>query len=239
MLEALGWGLLAGSSFLLGGLIALRWNVGNSVFLGALTALGAGALLSAVSYKLIAEAGRMAGGSGYVGAGLLGGAVAAAVVTSGKLRGGRLSGPPRHDPSFWIVGLSVIAEAIIITGGLLGSAGLSAAVLAAVFLCGFPESMADTGPLRSAGHTRAQIIGGWLSMMLLCGVATAAFTGLLTPAPAVLVAFVLAFAGGGILTYVIVHMIPEAIKDAGAVTGITAAVGFGLSFSLVEILGAH
>jgi zinc transporter, ZIP family len=239
MLQAFGWGLLAGSSFLVGGLIALRWHVGNSVFLGALTGLGAGALLSAVSYKLIEEAGRMAGGSGFVAAGLAGGAVTAALVVSGKLRGGRLSGPPHREPSFFVVGLSVIAEAIIITGGLIGDYGISAAVLAAVFLCGVPEAMADTGPLRAAGMSKGRVLGGWMSMLLLCGFATAAFTAMLRPAPAEAVAFVLAFAGGGILTYVTVHMVPEGLKDAGAVTGITAALGFGLSFALVELLGAH
>ena len=57
MLQAFGWGLLAGSSYFLGGLLALRWRVGNSVLLGILTGLGAGALLSAVAYKLVAEAG--------------------------------------------------------------------------------------------------------------------------------------------------------------------------------------
>ena len=34
MLQAFGWGLLAGSSYFLGGLLALRWRVGNSVLLG-------------------------------------------------------------------------------------------------------------------------------------------------------------------------------------------------------------
>ena len=49
----------------------------------------------------------------------------------------------------------------------------------------------------------------------------------------------LAFAGGGVLTNVTVRMVPEGIQDAGAATGIAIAVGFGLSFTLVEILGKH
>lgn len=227
MLQAFAWGLLAGSSFFIGGLIALRWAVGHGVFLAALTGLGAGALLSAVSYELIDEAGRIAGGSGFVAAGLAGGAVSASLVVSGKLRGGRLSAPPRHEPGFLLVGLSVAAEAIIITGSLIGGHGISAAVLVAVFLCGFPEAMAHTGPLRKAGLSRTRVLAGWASMMVLCALCTAAFTAVLNPARPEAVAFVLAFAGGGILIYVIVHMVPEAVQGAGAVSGITAALGFG------------
>lgn len=61
--------------------------------------LGAGALLAAVAYKLVAEAGRLAGGSGYVGVGLIGGAVATAWVVAGAVSGRRLSEPPVHEPS--------------------------------------------------------------------------------------------------------------------------------------------
>lgn len=238
MLQALGWGLLAGSSYFLGGLLALRWRV-NSVLLGVLTGLGAGALLSAVAYKLIAEAGRLAGGSGFVGAGLIGGAVATSWVVTGAQRGVRLSAPPLHEPRFLVIALSVVAEAIVVAGGLVSGYGISAALLAAVFLCGVPEAMADTGPLLKHGLTARHVMSAWLVMTILCGVCVAAFTLLLGLVRPEVVAFVLAFAGGGVLTNVTVRMVPEGLKDAGAATGIAIAVGFGLSFSLVEILGKH
>jgi ZIP family zinc transporter len=238
MLQALGWGLLAGSSYFLGGLLALRWRV-NSVLLGVLTGLGAGALLSAVAYKLIAEAGRLAGGSGFVGAGLVGGAVATSWVVTGASRGTRLSAPPLHEPRFLVIGLSVVAEAIVVAGGLVSGYGISAALLAAVFLCGVPEAIADTGPLRKHGLTARHVMSAWLAMTILCGVCVAVFTLLLGLVRPELVAFVLAFAGGGVLTNVTVRMVPEGLRDAGAATGIAIAVGFGLSFSLVEIVGAH
>ncbi|MCG2623872.1 hypothetical protein LVY72_18415 [Arthrobacter sp. I2-34] len=239
MLLAFGWGLLAGSSYVLGGLLALRWRVGSSVLLGALTGLGAGALLSAVAYKLVGEAGRLAGGSGYVGVGLVGGAAATAWVVIGAVRGRRLSAPPLHEPSYLVIGLSAVAESIVITGALLVGYGITAAMLAAVFLCGVPEAMADTGPLRQSGLSTRRVMVGWLAMMLLCGVSVAIFMVLLRSAPPEIVAFVLAFAGGGVLTNVTVRMVPEGLKDAGAATGIAIAVGFGLSYALVEILGGH
>lgn len=239
MLQAFGWGLLAGSSYFLGGLLALRWRVGNSVPLGILTGFGAGALLSAVAYKLVSEAGRLAGGSGYVGVGLIGGAVATAWVVTGAVRGRRLTAPVVHEPRFLVIGLSVVAEGVVITGALLSGSGISAAVLAAVFLCGVPEAMADTGPLRESGMTTRHVLFAWLAMAFLCAASVAAFMVLLGAARPEVVAFALAFAGGGILTNVTVRMVPEGTRDAGAAAGVAIAVGFGLSFALVEILGGH
>ncbi|MGW6172223.1 ZIP family metal transporter [Arthrobacter sp. NPDC055138] len=239
MLPAFGWGLLAGSSYFLGGLLALRWRAVNSVLLGVLTGIGAGALLSAVAYKLIDEAGRLAGGSGFVGAGLLGGAVATSWVVTGASRGTRLSAPPLHEPRFLVIALSVVAESIVIAGGLVSAYGISIAMLAAVFLCGVPEAMADTGPLRKAGLTTRHVMTSWLAMTILCGVSVAGFVLVLGLVPPEVVAFVLSFAGGGVLTNVTVRMVPEALRDAGAATGIAIAIGFGLSFVLVEVVGKH
>ena len=70
MIDALGWGLVAGSAFILGGALALRLKI-STRSVGLLTAFGAGALFAAVAYELVAEAGQLAGGSGRVGIGLI------------------------------------------------------------------------------------------------------------------------------------------------------------------------
>jgi ZIP family zinc transporter len=87
--------------------------------------------------------------------------------------------------------------------------------------------------------TTRHVMSAWLAMTFLCAASVAVFTVLLRAAPPEVVAFALAFAGGGILTNVTTRMIPEGLRDAGAATGIAIAVGFGLSFALVEILGGH
>ena len=78
---ALLWGLVAGSAFVIGGLIALRDTVSQRA-LGLLMGFGAGALIAAVSFELVDEAGRLAGGSGRVAIGLLVGSLLF-LVTSG------------------------------------------------------------------------------------------------------------------------------------------------------------
>ena len=136
----------------------------------------------------------------------MGGAVTTAWVVTGAVRGRRLSEPPVHEPRFLVIGLSVVAEGVVITGALLSGYGISAAVLAAVFLCGVPEAMADTGPLRKSGMTTRHVMSAWLAMTFLCAASVALFTVLLRAAPPEVVAFALAFAGGGILTNVTTRM---------------------------------
>jgi ZIP family zinc transporter len=67
---AFGWGFLAGSSLILGGLIALRLPI-SKLALGLIMAFGAGVLISAVAYELVLEAYNTSPGSGGVALGLL------------------------------------------------------------------------------------------------------------------------------------------------------------------------
>ena len=75
MAEAFAWGLIAGSSLLLGELLALRRPVGQRT-LGLVMAFGAGVLISAVAYELLEDSFGIAGGSGAVALGLFAGAFA-------------------------------------------------------------------------------------------------------------------------------------------------------------------
>ena len=59
---ALGWGLFAGSSLILGGVLALVLPIRERV-LGLIMAFGAGVLISAVAYELVAEAFETAAGT--------------------------------------------------------------------------------------------------------------------------------------------------------------------------------
>ena len=73
--EALFWGVLASSSLLVGGVIALRVRIPTGV-LGLTMAFGAGVLISAVAYELVEEAFETAAGSGAVAVGLALGSLA-------------------------------------------------------------------------------------------------------------------------------------------------------------------
>jgi zinc transporter, ZIP family len=55
MASSFGWGLLASSSLLIGGAIAVRWKIGPRI-LGSVMAFGSGVLISAVAFDLVEEA---------------------------------------------------------------------------------------------------------------------------------------------------------------------------------------
>src|SRR4051812_50064053 len=69
----LAWGCIAGSSLVLGGLLALNLTISRRT-LGYIMAFGSGVLVSAIAYELVEEAiGRAAGGP--VALGLFAGAI--------------------------------------------------------------------------------------------------------------------------------------------------------------------
>ena len=74
MSGALFWGLVAGSSLVLGGLLALRVRISTRL-LGLIMAFGSGVLISAVAYELVLEAFETSSGEGATAAGFAAGAL--------------------------------------------------------------------------------------------------------------------------------------------------------------------
>jgi hypothetical protein len=70
--EAFVWGVVAGSSLVLGGVIALQAPITRR-HVGLIMAFGAGVLISAVAYELVHEAFETSAGDGEVALGLLAG----------------------------------------------------------------------------------------------------------------------------------------------------------------------
>ena len=86
MFGALLWGLVAGSAFLLGGALALHVPLRQGA-IGLLMGFGGGALIAAVAYELVDEAGQLSTGGGTVALGLIIGSLAYLLAT-GRWSGG-------------------------------------------------------------------------------------------------------------------------------------------------------
>jgi zinc transporter, ZIP family len=198
--------------------------------LGLLMGFGAGALIGAVAFELVAEAGRLGGGSGRVAAGLLVGSLLYLVASGQWPRTAREEGESARD-----IAVVVIPEAVIIVGSLLAGHGVGIAVITAVFLCGVPEAIAVTGRLRTGGMEPARVMGLWATLALVCGVAAWVTYALLRDADPGAVAFVLAVAGGSVLTGLTTVLVPEGHHLAGPFVGPAATFGFALVFGLVEV----
>lgn len=69
MAEAFAWGLLSASSLVIGAFVALRFRIGLRA-IGLIMGLGAGVLISAVSFDLVEEAATMSSGQGSIAAGI-------------------------------------------------------------------------------------------------------------------------------------------------------------------------
>jgi zinc transporter, ZIP family len=242
MEAAFAWGLFAGSSLILGGFLALVLPIRERL-LGLVMAFGAGVLISAVAYELVAEAFETSAGNGSLALGLSAGALTffAGDSVIDRMGGGgrkRMHGTAGAGSALAIVlgiVLDGIPESAVIGLGLLGGAGVSVAVIAAVFLSNLPEAIAATTGLVAGGWTRGRIIGLWALVTLVCGLASLLGYAVFDSASPDALAFVLAFAGGAILTMLADTMMPEAFEHGGKLVGLLTTLGFGLAFALTML----
>jgi zinc transporter, ZIP family len=236
---AFGWGLLAASSLLIGGLLVLRVRVGDRA-LGLIMAFGAGVLISAVAYELVDEAFTTSHGAGGIALGLASGAlvffVGDAIIDrmGGSGRKSMAGGHEAGTALAIVLGIILdgIPESAVIGLTLLQGEGVGAAMLVAVFLSNLPEAIAATTGLRVSGWRTRDILGLWLTVMLVSALASLAGYGLFGDASSDTIAFVLSFAAGAILTMLADTMMPEAFERGGKLVGLATTLGFGLAFAI-------
>jgi zinc transporter, ZIP family len=239
MREALFWGLVASSSLLIGGLVALRVSI-DELVLGLVMAFGAGVLLSAVSFELVEEAFAESGLLRDVALGLFAGC---AVFSLGDALIDRMGGESRKridgdqvegSPLAIVLGIVLdgIPESAVIGLTVLEGGAVSVAMLVAVFLSNLPEAVAATSGLVDAGWRRSRILELWIGVMAVSSLAALAGYGLFDGASPSVVAFVLAFAGGAILTMLADTMMPEAFAHGGRLAGVMTTIGFATAFAV-------
>ena len=242
MLRAFFWGFVAAASLIIGALLALNVKISRRL-LGLIMAFGSGALISAVAYELVLEAVRTSAGSGGVASGLFSGAL---VFFAGDALIDRLGGEGRKSSSGVQAegtGLPILLGTIldgipesIVLGVTLLQGGVSIAMLAAIFISNLPEAIAASIGLSAACWPRGRILGLWVSVALVSGLAAAGGYTLLADAAPSTVAFIQAFAGGAILTMLADTMMPEAFEHGGKTVGLLTTLGFAVAFTL-SILG--
>jgi len=240
--EAFFWGAIGGGALLIGAVVALRLPISRRV-LGMVMAFGAGVLISAVAFDLVEEAFETSAGAGGMAAGFFAGALVffAGDAVIDRMGGDRRksSGGEQAEGSGLAIVLGAvldgIPESIVLGIGLLGGTGVSVAFIAAVFISNLPEGLAATTGLAASGWSRRDVLLLWTAVVLVSALSAmlgyAVFDGV---APGT-VAFVLAFAGGAILTMLADTMMPEAFEYEGRLVGLFTAAGFALAFGLHTI----
>ncbi len=238
MAEALAWGLIATSSLVIGAVIAIVRPLGDRT-VGLVMAFGTGVLISAVAYELVEEAFIAQDGGAWVALGLAAGALA---FFAGDLWIDRMGGKHRKRMTEETEGeakaialgtvLDGVPENLVLGLGLITGGSVSAAVLAAVFLSNLPESVGASAGLRKAGWSSRHVLGLWSGVAIVTALAAPLGYGLLDTASNELLAFVMAFAGGSLLTMISDSMAPQAFEHGGAAAGLMTTFGFGLAFAI-------
>ncbi|WP_028049328.1 ZIP family metal transporter [Cellulomonas sp. URHD0024] len=239
MAGAFGWGLLAASSLVLGALVALAFPTSRRV-IGLVMGFGSGVLISAVSFDLVQEAAAKSTGHGALVGGLFAGCL---VFFGGDVLIERFGGGDRKDtggdqqsgsPLAIVLGtvLDGIPESMVIGLTIFQGGEVGAAYLVAVFVSNLPEAIGSTTGLVSAGWRRSRIVWMWVAIMVVSGLASAAGYGLFQSSSPEVVAFVLTFAAGAILTMLANTMMPEAYDEGGRWVGVATTLGFAVAYAI-------
>lgn len=235
---AFAWGLLAGSSLVVGALVAFALKLSQRV-IGLTLAFGSGVLISAVAFDLVEEGYEVSDGSGGVALGLFAGCAVFFVADQlierlGSRRGAADTDDDEGGPLSIVLGATLdgIPESAVIGLTLSLSGSVGGAYLAAVYLSNLPEAIAATRGLLDQGWGRRNITLLWTAVMLVCALSSLAGFVLLDGAGNGTIAFVLAFAGGAILTMLGSEMVPQAHEHGGRFVGVITTLGFGVAFAL-------
>jgi zinc transporter, ZIP family len=241
MIASLAWGALAASSLVLGAVLGLIRPWPNRV-IGAVLGFGAGALISAVSFDLAQEGVRL-GGPDSVALGLGIGALTyflADRVLERKTESARpASAAASHAASGSALALGAfldgIPEQLVLGIGLVPGEGVSVGLLAAIFVSNVPEAMGSASSMRAAGHSSGTVIRLWAGVAIICTLATVAGFAMADVASGDLQGVINGFAAGALLVMLIDSMIPQAVQDAGKITGLLTVLGFAVAAALTGI----
>jgi len=201
---------------------------------------GAGVLISAVAFDLVEEGLDTASGHGAVVAGVFAGCGAFFV---GDWLIDRIGGSDRKDATgaqesgsamAIVLGtvLDGIPESMVIGLTIFQGGEVGATYLTAVFISNLPEALSSTAGLTAGGWRKTRILSMWIAIALVSGLASFAGYGLFQNSSPDVVAFVLAFAGGAVLTMLADTMMPEAYEHGGKLAGVVTTLGFVVAFSI-------
>jgi ZIP family zinc transporter len=230
MLEATFWGLLGASSLIVGALLAFYVPI-SSRNLGLIMAFGAGVLMSAVAYELVAEALHEGPWVPEYIVAFTGGATVFFVGSYLIDQRGASAQEPSGQGLAIVLGaiLDGIPESIVLGVSLLGGGVISVPMLLAVFISNVPESLGASADLAAGGRSKASILRLWIIVVIASAVAAGFGYAVLSHAPPQWTSGVQMFAGGAIIAMLAESMVPEASEKGGRAVGLMTALGFAAS----------
>ena len=260
MATSLLYGIVTSSALVLGGVIGVWFQLPKRV-LAIILSFAAGALVTALTFELFAEAYER-GGIWRAAGGLLVGAVVFTTlsalldrwaqagsksVPADEYRGSAKldtdAAAAGHAPAAastrGAAGLALLAAATLdgvpenlALGVALGEGSGGLALLAAIFVSNLPEALVGAASMRTQGMTRAAIIGLWGACSVLLVAAVVVGAGPLSGSDPETISLPLAFASGAVIAALADTLMPEAFEHGGPAVALGTAAGFVLSFVL-------
>ena len=225
MLKAIALGTLAQSALLLSGLVVYWIRIPQKV-VGILAGFGAGALIEAVSFDLVAEAqaldGLQFGAWMLAGAAILliGDTVVDKRFGDGDGGGGAAMGI--------VVGSMVdgIPESAIFGIQVATGYPITASFVAAVFVSNIPQAIAPSADLAKQGWKIGRVAGMWILVLVFCGAASGLGFAIADTFSGVAGDRMAALAGGGLLAMLTNSLMPFAFERGGQLAGVATVLGF-------------
>ena len=226
MLQAFALGVIAQSSLLVAGLTVYRFTFSRR-FVGMLAGFGAGAMLAAVSFDLVAEARGLTllGISAWMLAGV-------AVFILGDRYVERRFGDGGTGGAMGIVVGSVVdgvPESMILGIQLAAHLPVSASFIMAVMVSNVPQAIAPSAELAGAGWSPRRLGRLWALVVLACGLAAALGYGTANLNDAFDGEALAALAAGGLLALLTNSLMPFAYEHGGELAGLATVIGFCVS----------
>jgi ZIP family zinc transporter len=236
MTAAVGWGVLAASSLVVGALLGVlrSWP---ARLIGLVLAFGAGALISAVSFDL-AQEGAEVGDPWVTAAGLAVGAITYFTlnrIVGRRSRGGTTGGENAGSALALGAFLDGIPEQTVLGIGIAAGEGVSVGLLVAIFVSNLPEAIGSSTEMRAAGTRPAAIRRLWLVVALVCAAATVVGYAIADNVSGNVNSAVDGFAAGALLVMLIDSMIPEAVRKGGDISGLVTVLGFAVAAGLSAV----
>lgn len=227
LIQAFGLGTLAQSSLVLAGLFVC-WVKVPTRLVGILAGFGAGAMISAIAFDLVPEAGVHIKAWDTVLWMLLG----VAIFLLGDYLVDKRFGSEGAGGAMGIIVGSVVdgVPESVIFGIQIGiGATISPAFLAAVFVSNIPQAIAPSADLAERGWGPGKLGRLWLMVVLGCGVAAALGYLITTATSDAYGDRAAALAAGGLLAMLTNSLIPFAYERGKEWAGAATVVGFSLT----------
>jgi ZIP family zinc transporter len=231
MLQALLLGFVSQSALLLSGLVVYYVTIPKRI-VGWLAGFGAGALISAVAFDLIAQD-QMEGVSDLeIALWLLIGALV--FIGGDRLVESRFGDGGAGGALGIVLGAVVdaIPESIILGIQVALGIPVSAAFIFAVWISNIPQSLAPSVDLAEDGWSKAKVALMWSGVVVASSLAAGLGFLAASNISGVNGARMAALAAGGILAMLTNSLMPFAYERGGNLTGIWTVVGFAIAFAM-------